>query len=529
MDWMSWSRRSAKWTKRRRVRLPHRKHRQCTERSNNTMKYLTAPLKLMTTDEMLLLHRKTVQLLETTGLGIEHEAFLDALEAHGAAVDRASQVAKLPAALTEKAARAIAGSPCLLNHDPQTVDEAVAARTREFLEQPFSFAFGGSALEVLDSDGRASRRARYEDLENLVRFGNGHPRIKYVGGPPVLFSWDEAGREVAPELRELAGLAYMAKHCAKLGVHCPSNAVEVDFAVELCELLTGSSQDKLDSPAFLAPLLGPKCSDSPLRISAKPAETLYRLAQRGLPIILAPMPLAGGTSPVTPAATILIANAEILGLMVALWAVRATSRQNHVALTGIIDMKTTVASFSSPNATLQDIGLAQLQKYVYGLECMSATDYIDAKYPGYQSGSERALKIAATAACGNLYPSVGQLKAGLVCSSEQACLDIEAFDWMRHFMKGFEVSESSLCLDLIREQGIGANFLTTDHTAHHFRNEFFFPTLSDRSGHQIHDMTEAARAEVETTLARTPRFSREAAVCAEIDRLYQKACERYSG
>jgi trimethylamine--corrinoid protein Co-methyltransferase len=490
------------------------------------MQFLTKPLKVMTTDEMLYLHQKTVELLATTGLCIEHGAFLDALEAHGAQVDRSRQVARLPEQLTKAAARAMAGSPCLLKDDVQTVEQAVETHTRRFLGKPLSFAFGGSALEVIGEDGLTSRPAHYQDLERLVRFGNGHPRIQFVGGPPVLFSYGEDDQPVPPQLREIAGMAYMAKHCLKLGAHCPSNALEVDFAVELSRLLTGSSQDQLDSPTFLAPFLGPRCSDSPLRITRNAAETLYHLALHGLPIILAPMPLAGGSSPVTPASAVLIANAEILGLITALWAVGTQSKHNHVALTGILDMRTTIASFSSPNTLLQDIGLTQLQKYVYGLDCMCPTDYIDAKYPGYQSGSERALKIALIAASGSQYPSVGQLKSGLVCSPEQACLDIEAFDWMHHFMRGIDVSEEEMCLPLIQEQGIGGNFLDTDHTAEHFKGAFFFPRLSDRSAHDLRDMVEAAQEEVERILAHTPRFTREPAVCAEIDRLYLLAKEK---
>jgi len=52
-----------------------------------------------------------------------------------------------------------------------------------------------------------------------------------------------------------------------------------------------------------------KCSVSPLKIGGDSAAILYELATHNLPLGVAPMPLAGGTSPVTPASTILIANA----------------------------------------------------------------------------------------------------------------------------------------------------------------------------------------------------------------------------
>jgi trimethylamine--corrinoid protein Co-methyltransferase len=190
-------------------------------------------------------------------------------------------------------------------------------------------------------------------------------------------------------------------------------------------------------------------------------------------------------------------------------------------------MQTTIASFSSPNAVLQDAGLSQLMKRFYGLShSIAPTDYIDAKYPGYQSGSERALKVAALASCGDALPSVGQLKNGLICSPEQACLDIEAFDWMHHFLRGIEVSEDTLCLDLIRERGIGGSFLETDHTFSHFREELFMPKLADRNAQTTCDMVGKAREEVSKILAATPEFSRDKAMCREIDRLYEHEVRR---
>ena len=479
-------------------------------------------LELMNPQEMRFAHERTLDLLESPGLCIDHDGILDALEAKGATVDRAGRIVHLPEALIDRAARASAAWPCLLNDDPAGVVAAEGERIEAMLGKPLEFAFGGSGLEMVGEDGRSTRPVTYDDLERTVRFGNGHPRIKSVGGPPVLVTHDADGRELPAELRRIAGMAYMAKHSQKFGWNGIENPADVAFAARLGELLTGDAEAWRKSPFFLCC----RCSVSPLRIDRSSAETLFELAQRSLPVALAPMPLAGGATPVTPASAILIANAEILGFIAAMWAVGTESPRSGLIISGAMDMHTTIASFSSPNAVLQDAGLAQLQSRFYGIPCGCCTDYIDAKYPGYQSGSERALKLATLAACGKISPSVGQLKSGLVCSPEQACLDIEAFDWMHHFMGGIEVSEDSLCLDLIRERGIGGSFLDTDHTFEHFREELFLPKLSDRSAHDTRDMIDAATEEVNRILDDTPVYSRDEPVCREIDRLYKLEVER---
>lgn len=486
------------------------------------MKYVTSPLELMTPQEMRVIHENTLDLLKHTGLCIDHDGILDALEAEGARVDRSDRVARLPGCLVEQAARATATWPCFLNDEPRAVTEAESQRIEAVLSKPLGFAFGGSGLEMIGADGRSTRPVTWDDLERTVRFGNGHPRISSVGGPPTLVTHDAEGRELPAEIRCIAGMQYMAKHSRKLGWCGIESPADVAFAAELGALLSGDVQTWRRAPFFLCC----RCSVSPLRIDRSSAETLHDLARRSLPVTLAPMPLAGGSTPVTPASAILIANAEILGFIAAMWAVGTESPVSSLVISGAMDMQTTIASFSSPNAVLQDVGLAQLQSRFYGLPCSVFSDYIDAKYPGYQSGSERALKLATLAACGQICPSVGQLKSGLACSPEQACLDIEAFDWMHHFLRGIEVSADSLCLGPIRERGIGGDFLGTDHTFEHFREELFLPKLSDRTANEVRDMVEGATHEVNRILDVTPVYSRGEALCAEIDRLYELEVEK---
>jgi trimethylamine--corrinoid protein Co-methyltransferase len=216
-------------------------------------------------------------------------------------------------------------------------------------------------------------------------------------------------------------------------------------------------------------------------------------------------------------------------MIIALFVAGSVSKQEHLALTGIMDMQTGIASFSPPNVVLQDAAVAQLYAAFYGIRCNAATDYVDAKFPGYQSGSERALKIATLLAAGVVYPSIGQLKAGLVCSPEQACLDIEAFDWIQHYLRGVEVSEETLCIDIIREQSIGGQFVDTRHTLENFREELFLPILADRSANCVKDMVEEARDQVARILAQTPVFRRDENLCREIDRLYEKEVNRRAG
>ncbi|MBT3273534.1 MAG: hypothetical protein HN368_10280 [Spirochaetales bacterium] len=473
---------------------------------------------LLDLDDMKMIHQKTVELLESPGIFIDHDEFLSALEARGASVDRSAKIAGIPPGLTEEAISAVSTSPCMMNDDFDVVEKHLHNRWQHALKSPLQFRFGGSGLEVLEEDLRTCRPAGFKDMERIIRFSNGNPRISTAGGPPVQLVFDKEGRNIPPALRPIAGMVYAAKHSAKLGWNEINNKEDVHFASRLGTLVMDGEEAYNQDPAFLCV----KCSISPLKIGPDSAEVLWELAQQKLPLGVAPMPLAGGTSPVTPAANLLITNTDIMGMIVALYAAGSVTRQEHLALTGIMDMQTCAASFSPPNVVLQDAAASELYTSFYGIRCDAATDYIDAKFPGYQSGMERAFKISTLLTAGVVYPSIGQLKAGLVCSPEQACLDIEAFDWMHHYVRGVEVTEETLCADIIRKEGVGGHFLGAEHTLENYREQLFMPQLADRSGTKTNDMVESAREQVAEILDRTPVFTRDEKLCLEIDRLYQE-------
>lgn len=60
-------------------------------------------------------------------------------------------------------------------------------------------------------------------------------------------------------------------------------------------------------------------------------------------------------------------------------------------------------------------------------------------------------------------------------------LDNEMAGYLRRVLRGLEVDEETLALEVIRSVGIGGNYLDTEHTVRHFRREYWFPKLFDRS------------------------------------------------
>jgi len=65
-------------------------------------------------------------------------------------------------------------------------------------------------------------------------------------------------------------------------------------------------------------------------------------------------------------------------------------------------------------------------------------------------------------------------------SLEQMIVDNEMAGFVKRVLGSFEVNADTLALDVIKQVGIGGDFLSHDHTVSHFRKELWFPAGFDR-------------------------------------------------
>ena len=107
----------------------------------------------------------------------------------------------------------------------------------------------------------------------------------------------------------------------------------------------------------------------------------------------------------------------------------------------------------------------------------------------------------------NVISGVGFLDEGLCASYEQLVLDDEMIATIYRILRGIEVSEETLALDVIERAMDGDSFMEQEHTLRHLRTgEVMVPALSDRSTFEEwrargnRDLGEVARARVREIL-----------------------------
>lgn len=97
-----------------------------------------------------------------------------------------------------------------------------------------------------------------------------------------------------------------------------------------------------------------------------------------------------------------------------------------------------------------------------------------------QSGHEKTLTGLLPALAGaNLIYGLGMIEMGMTIDFGQLVMDNEFAGMIKHTLQGIPVNDETLAVDIIREIGIGRDFLSHETTFNHMRSQSK-PELIDR-------------------------------------------------
>jgi len=417
---------------------------------------MTGVLRILTDDQMVMLRDAAIDLLVNAGMKIKNDEILGLLEKEGASIDRTTQRAFLTSSLISR----------LIPDNPSTMSEWE-------LNPPDADNLNvwGSHPFVMDWPGCQKREASRADLTEILKAVHTLEEISAIG-PPV--SICELPAVIEPVESLALTMQITDKKIAPAEIQLPE---QIKYAVRLSEIYTGQ-------PNSTALVSGGDYFQSPLVFGARSAECILEKARFGLPSFIGTMATSGLNSPGTVAGTITQALAELLGGLVIGKAINPELDWGSIACTGILDMSTGSACFSSPECTLQDMSLYQIMRRIYGRQIIVAEHYIDAPTPGIQATFEKTYRFNAAASFGaHILLNNGILDAGLAFSGVQCCLDLDTNRSLLQMYRGIEVNEETIGRDVILEACLSdsPNFLDMDHTVTHCRDNFWYPKLPLRA------------------------------------------------
>jgi len=400
------------------------------------------------------------ELLEDPGTRIHHARALRLLEEAGAKVE--GQLARIPSGLVKEMLASVPPRVALGDRDGH--------RSMMLEDHRIYFGTGSDCPFIVDAVTGERRRWTKKDIADAARVVDACPHLDFhmslgLTSDVPTYSYD----------RHQA--AAMLRNTLKPLVLTAMSREGLSDILEMYYLVRGGRDAFEVNPGFVI-YLEPT---TPLLHGRAAVDKLIFSAERRIPAIYTPCPIAGATAPVTMAGALALAVAEFLGGMVIAQLVRRGAPLIMGGVISSMDMHSTILTYGSPELHLMSAALTDIAHKLQ-IPMFSTAGCSDSKCLDEQAAVEAALSIMAAGLSGaNLIHDVGFLESALIGSHEMVVFSDEVIGMVKRFLAGVRVNEATLALDVIREVGPGGNFLDHEHTARNMRSELWFPRLMDRA------------------------------------------------
>ena len=414
-----------------------------------------ARMRFLDRGEEDLIHRKSIECLETIGVKIKSAKVLKMLEGAGAKVDHKSQIAKIPEALVKEAIGSVPKEITLYGRNPKNDMRMPVASWPHM-------GTNGLGTFIPDIDTGKNRDSTVKDIADCVKLADALDGVSYV---QTSLTATEAPH-LTHGLHELwTAFQNTSKHVHGVEIF---DAEDAKKQIELGALIAGGRDILRKKPCFSVI----HCSIAPQMFERDAVEAMVEFAKAGVGVTTMTMSLSGGTAPVTVAGTIVNGNSENLASAVICQTASKGARSIYCSSSAPINMATGMIHYESANQALIQTGLAQMAKR-YGLVCMVGDWGLnDSDSPGLPHTFSENLGIAISTMAGtDMCCGIGTLDNAKGMSLEQIVIDTYLWENVRKQMTTFEITDDTVALDVFRQVGHGNTFLSNIHTARNFKRE----------------------------------------------------------
>jgi trimethylamine--corrinoid protein Co-methyltransferase len=276
-------------------------------------------------------------------------------------------------------------------------------------------------------------------------------------------------KEISESYRDVYLSGELVKGTGKPTRCWVKNKKTAKYILEIYRAVAGGSEALRKRPmveAFLEPI-------SPLKLPKDGLDIVREFARAGQPVSIGPMAMTSGTAPATLAATLAQENAEILAGVVVTQLFAPGTPITYGGIPHIMDPRTSICSFGSPEQGLMAVAMVQMAKY-YGFPVYVNVCLTDAKVPDAQAGVEKGTSLLLAALAGaDTFGHCG------ICGTDHAgslvwlALDNEIMEYVKRIARGFGVDAEKVAADVVNKVGPGGNFLAEEHTVRNFRKELW--------------------------------------------------------
>jgi len=404
-----------------------------------------------------------IRVISEIGMRVHHPGVVALLRDAGCEVE-GEDLVRIPAPLIEKARES---APSVIDVYDRAGEPAMALGGYNSYFGP-----GSDLISTWDLETGEHRPSTLDDVARAARLCDALPNIDFLMS-------SAHPNDVDSHRSYLESFRAMATNSAKPLVMTSENADDLEIMWEMGCALRGGAEALREKPYFtmyLEPV-------SPLEHPLESLEKLLFCADKGIPAIYSPAPLAGGTAPITVAGHTAQGTAESLfGLVI-----HQLRRPGAPFIYGIgpavLDMATSQSSYNAPEFLMTYLCTVEMARWLdlpnWGYGATTDSQVLDAQ-AGMEAGEMALLSLASGS---NLNHDVGYLDFGLTGALETLVAADEFIGKLRRLFAGVEVTPETLAVETIAEVGPAGEFLSADHTARHVRSGQWRPTILNRQSH----------------------------------------------
>lgn len=450
----------------------------------------------LTKEQIELMHEKALWLVENVGVHIPHEGIIKLLSSYdGVRIDKDRVTFRSDLVL-----KALKDSRYDLP---------------DYLEDRWIIDAGAHQTIYSDLDTGELRPPTTQDLIDMTKLGDA---LDTVGSAPVVPLDVPVHLQII--LMHKISYEYSRYRCNDIYEHMDKpTPVCADYVYEMAK--TAGKRF-----TFGVWMISPRSFDK------NGLEVAYHLLDRGVPMWVSTMPVAGISAPITMISTLLQSMFEHFAGLTMLNLIN-TKSFNYIAPDDAFeadpfDMRYSTFVYGSAEYTRATLHKIALCKY-YNIPVIAKSLNTAGKQPDAQAASEIAIHTLISALAGaRAFRTGGMLSSCEVYSAEILVIAREIIEFIKNVLRREEFSEERLMVDEIEAVGPGQSYIGRKSTFAHFRKEYWDPELFTHSNlGQWRDMGSKTIYERANSIAKKKikehSYMADDEVRRELDRIYERA------
>jgi trimethylamine--corrinoid protein Co-methyltransferase len=303
----------------------------------------------LTKDDLEQIHAATLDVLQSTGIYVDHDEALSILEKGGCWVNKKTKVVRFPRHLVNEAMVQCPSHILLAGRDSKE-DFMMGGRNVGFTP------FGTCAL-TQDLETNEIRESTLEDVKNMAILCDALEHIDVLL-PPV------SAEDMPASSYDLHGLAVTLPNTTKHVVTDAESGDRCNKMIEMAAAIVGGKDELKHRPIVSFGV----CPTSPLQLIGECCDVIIASARSWMPINVLSMALAGATAPIPLAGTLVVHNAEVLSGIVLAQVTNPGTPIMYGSSTTTFNMKTATATVGAPEMGMISAAVAEMAHY-YEVPC----------------------------------------------------------------------------------------------------------------------------------------------------------------